>query len=85
MQIPTEILRTTIRAATCVPEAFDTSVDSILHEDRDSVFKAIQTSMATKKALSLVSNCFNALTEEFLYEIIVVTQFAHIPHLAKLL
>ena len=85
MHIPTEICQTIIRAATCVPEAFDSSFDSILHEDRESVVKAIQKSMSTKAALSLVSKLFHELAEEFLYEIIFVSRFDHIPHLTKLL
>lgn len=85
MHIPTEICQTIIKAATCVPEAFNSSFDSYLHEDRESVVKAIQKSMSTKAALSLVSKLFHELAEEFLYEIIFVNRFDHIPHLAKLL
>jgi hypothetical protein len=85
MYIPTEICQTIIKVATCVPEAFDSSFHSILHEDRESVVKAIQKSMSTKAALSLVSKLFHELAEEFLYEIVFVNRFDHIPHLAKLL
>lgn len=85
MYIPTEICQIIIKVATCVPEAFDSSFHSILHEDRESVVKAIQKSMSTKAALSLVSKLFHELAEEFLYEIIFVNRFDHIPHLAKLL
>ncbi|KAF5378855.1 hypothetical protein D9615_006946 [Tricholomella constricta] len=85
MHIPTEVYQTIIRVATCVPEAFDTSFDSVLHEDQESVQKAIQKSMFTKTALSLVFKLFHELTEESLYEIVTVNRFDHIPYLAKLL
>jgi hypothetical protein len=55
MRLPPEILQKIVREATVVPEAFDTSFDSVLQEDREAVVKAIQTSMFTKTSVSLVS------------------------------
>jgi hypothetical protein len=72
MRIPTELLQKILREATVFPEAFDTSFDTVLHENREAVLKAIRTSMFTKTALSLVSKLFCVLVYEFLYEIIPI-------------
>ena len=85
MHIPPEILHKIVREATVVPEAFDTSFDSVLQEDREAVLKAIRTSMLTKTSLSLVSKLFRYLAEEFLYEIVSVRRFRYVPPLSKLL
>jgi hypothetical protein len=85
MHIPPEILHKIVREATVVPEAFDTSFDSVLQEDREAVLKAIQTSMFIKTALSLVSKLFHCLVEEFLYEIVSIRRFRYVPPLSILL
>jgi len=85
MHFPSEIHQLIIQAATCVPEAFDTSFDAILNEDLQSVLDTIHKSMLTRSTLSLVSKLFHELVEEFLYEIIIIYRFDYIPHLAKLL
>jgi hypothetical protein len=85
MHVPPEILHKILREATVVPEAFDTSFDAVLREDREAVLKAIQTSMFTKTSLSLVSNFFHNLVKEFLYEIVSICRFIHVPLLSKLL
>jgi len=85
MHVPPELLHKILREATVVPEAFDTSFEAVLHEDREAILKAIQTSMFTKTSLSLVSKLFRQLVEEFLYEIVTIRQFIHVPPLSKLL
>jgi hypothetical protein len=85
MYIPTEILQAITREAIAVPEAFNSSLDSILHDNRSSVSAAIRKSLLTKTALSLVSILFHQIVEEFLYEIIVIERFHVIPYLVKLL
>jgi hypothetical protein len=83
MHVPPEILHKIFRDATVVPEAFDTSFDAVLCEDREAVFKAIQTSMIAKTSLSLVSKLFHCIVEEFLYEIVSIRQLIHLPLLSK--
>ena len=85
MHVPPELLHKILRQATVVPEAFDTSFEAVLHEDREAILKAIQTSMFTKTSLSLVSKLFHDLVEEFLYEIVSIRRFVHVPPLSKLL
>lgn len=62
--------RLNIRDATHLPGALDTTYETIIQEDRESIFESIADSMATKCALSLVSKDFHDLAEEYLYEIV---------------
>jgi hypothetical protein len=73
--ITSPLCQTIIKAATSVPEAFDTSFDLILHEDRESVVKVIQKSMSTKTALSLVSKLFHIRKIQCLLITLIVSLF----------
>ncbi|KZO94531.1 hypothetical protein CALVIDRAFT_538983 [Calocera viscosa TUFC12733] len=71
--LPVEIVRSIIRLATDVPVAFDTSPESVLDGDRDETRRLIIDSIKTKLSLSIVSKLFHILVDEYLYEIILVT------------
>ncbi|KAG6828064.1 hypothetical protein H0H92_009366 [Tricholoma furcatifolium] len=77
--IPPEIYLLIFKLATLVPEACDTSFESIHAEDTEIVLQAIHESMLIKTRLSLVSKAFNSLMETLMYEIIVITDFRFIP------
>lgn len=91
MPWPPEILRNILRAATFVPGALATSYDAIATDDataseeREAMLTAIADSMNVKRSLSLVCKSFNDMMEEYLYEIIIIHHFAHIPSLVKVL
>ncbi|KAG6826898.1 hypothetical protein H0H92_013987 [Tricholoma furcatifolium] len=85
LRLPDELLILIFRHATNVPEALDTSYEFIAQEDRDKVLRLMDDSMRTKLVLSVVSKHFHALTDDLLYELIIVQSFNHVPHLARLL
>lgn len=78
MQLPSEIVRQVIREATRLPFAFDTDLDNILNESRAAVYGEIYDSYALKSALSLVSKEFHSVTDQFLYEIVVIRSYFHL-------
>jgi hypothetical protein len=85
MNLPVEIIWFIIRIATCVPAAFDTSFDASIGEDVSAVTNAIQESMKTKLALSLVSRSFHDIVIEFLYEIVTLHELRWVKTLVSLL
>lgn len=78
MQLPPEVLRQIIREATRVPVAFDTDLHSILNEYRAAVYADIYEGYALKRALSLVSKQFHSVTDEFLYEVVVIRSYLYL-------
>lgn len=83
MDLPPEIYHLIIRAATYIHEALDTSYEAITHEDRESIKTDVADSIAVKRLLCLVSKKFYDLTEEYIYEIITLHRFDHIPRVVK--
>ena len=70
--LPAELLRSIVRFATEAPSIFDTSYKAVLEENRSSTFRSMRRSLADKHSLSLVSRRFQSITEEFLYEFIIL-------------
>lgn len=71
--LPSELTRVIIREATYIPEIFQAS--SLQDFDTENTLRsadAIASTMAVKRALCFVSKSFRAITEEFLYEAIVI-------------
>ncbi|KAG6811767.1 hypothetical protein H0H92_005897 [Tricholoma furcatifolium] len=85
LRLPDELLILIFRHATNVPEALDTSYEFIAQENRNEVLRLVDDSMRTKLVLSVVSKHFHALTDDLLYELIIVRSFSQVPHLSRLL
>ncbi|KZO94522.1 hypothetical protein CALVIDRAFT_538977 [Calocera viscosa TUFC12733] len=73
--LPVELVDYIIRLATDVPVAFDTRSESVLDEDRVETRSLIIESIKTKSSLSIVSKLFHVLVDEYLYEILLLTEF----------
>lgn len=82
--LPTEIYSAVIREVTWVPEAFDTS-PPVIDESREAVVDLLHESMLAKTTLRLVSKAFYDLTEEFLYETVMIFRFDFMPIILELL
>ena len=67
-----DILSKIIRYATAAPSILDTSYTSTENEDPHAMRKCMMESLATKRALSLISHHFHAVTDHVLYEFLVV-------------
>jgi hypothetical protein len=79
--LPSELIRVIIRDATYVPKIFDTSSlqdHGTVADDLMESAEAIANSMATKRALCLVSKGFKAIAEEYLYEAVVIYKLRQI-------
>ncbi|KAG8826736.1 hypothetical protein FRC17_008131 [Serendipita sp. 399] len=89
--MPTEVLRIILQHATSSPRILDTSLETLHEAAQDQPPKLrhfgqdILNSMPTKLALSLVSKQFRNLTETWLFEAIIVTEYDRIPQLCELL
>ncbi|ETW79624.1 hypothetical protein HETIRDRAFT_117239 [Heterobasidion irregulare TC 32-1] len=67
-----DILLKIIRYATAAPSILDTSYTSTQNEDPHAMRKCMMESLTTKRALSLISHHFHAVTDHVLYEFLVV-------------
>ncbi|THH16240.1 hypothetical protein EW146_g4356 [Bondarzewia mesenterica] len=72
MSLPAELIREIIRHATVALCVFDTTYTTISCEDRTMTVRSMERSLVTKCALSLVSRQFHGITDEFLYEFILL-------------
>jgi hypothetical protein len=83
--LPFETLRRCIRLATNLPEPFETSFEATLSEEGHDIHPTIYEAMPTKLACSRVCKTFHEITDEFLYEAIVLKEHHRVRPLARLL
>jgi hypothetical protein len=85
LSLPFEIIRACIRLATSLPQPFETSFEATLNEEGHDIHPTIYEAMPTKLACSRVCKTFHEITDEFLYEAIILKEHHRARPLARLL
>jgi hypothetical protein len=83
--LPFEILRRCIRLATSHPEPLETSFEATLSEEGYDIHSTLYESIPTKLACSRVCKTFHEITDEFLYEAVILKEHHRVRQLARLL